>query len=60
MRVMILLAVLMLAGPPAWAAPEGRKKLTNISTPPMKKHQKLAMFTRGKAMSGAPICNGMK
>ena len=43
---------------PPWAAPPGMKKLTNITTPPPAKHWKLAMFTRGNAMSMAPICNG--
>ena len=43
---------------PAWAAPPGMKKLTVMMTHPKKNAQKLAMFTRGKAMSTAPICSG--
>ena len=36
----------------------GMKKLPNMMTPPRKKAWKLAMLTRGKAMSMAPICRG--
>src|SRR6202012_1649682 len=43
---------------PACGAPPGMKKLANITTPPRKNAWKLAMFTRGKVMSGAPIING--
>ena len=40
------------------AAPPGTKKLVSMMTLPTKKAQKLAAFTFGKVMSGAPICSG--
>ena len=36
----------------------GKKKLPVMMTQLVKKHQKLAMFNLGNAMSGAPICRG--
>src|SRR5215472_14379247 len=43
---------------PLLAAPPGTKKLINITTPPTANAQKLAAFTFGNVMSGAPICSG--
>ena len=43
---------------PACAGPPGIKKLAVIITAPIKKHHRLAMLTRGKHMSTAPIWRG--
>ena len=43
---------------PPLAAPPGTKKLVNMITPPTPNAQKLAAFTFGNVMSGAPICSG--
>src|ERR1051325_10295966 len=43
---------------PPLAAPPGTKKLLSMIAPPTANAQKLAAFTFGKVMSGAPICSG--
>src|SRR6266404_4468904 len=43
---------------PPLAAPPGTKKLVSMINPPTPNAQKLAAFTFGKVMSGAPICSG--
>src|SRR3982074_863256 len=43
---------------PPLAAPPGTKKLVNMIAPPTPNAQKLAAFTFGKVMSGAPIWSG--
>src|SRR5438045_3486942 len=43
---------------PPLAAPPGTKKLQSIMVPPTPNAQKLAAFTFGNVMSGAPICSG--
>src|SRR5262249_45921543 len=43
---------------PLFAAPPGTKKLINMITPPTANAQKLAAFTFGNVMSGAPIWSG--
>ena len=44
---------------PKSAAPPGVKKPDSIKMPPTAVSQKPNAFSRGKATSGAPICNGM-
>ena len=45
---------------PAWSLPPGASTEHTASEVPATYSQKLRLFIRGKAMSGAPICNGMK
>jgi hypothetical protein len=47
------------ANHPKDAAPCGVKKPETAISPPKRYNQYANMFSRGKAMSGAPICSGM-
>src|SRR6056300_173602 len=45
---------------PSWSLPPGAKTEQTASVVPAKYSQNDRLFIRGNAMSGAPICNGMK